>query len=135
MAKKDKSDSGDYEVGRGRPPKRTQFKKGQSGNPSGRKAGSVNFKTLIQKVASTEIPVNDNGTERRVSLLEGVLLRQAQEALRGNNTAAQTFLGLCQQHLPAADPDVAVELPSDDEAILRRALGRTQNTEEEDDND
>jgi|KBSSwiStaDraftv2_1062776.scaffolds.fasta_scaffold2937806_2 hypothetical protein len=30
-------DNDDYEVGRGRPPKHTQFVKGQSGNPSGTK--------------------------------------------------------------------------------------------------
>lgn len=32
---KKKKTKGDYEVGKGKPPKHTQFKKGQSGNPSG----------------------------------------------------------------------------------------------------
>ena len=32
-------DGADYEVGYGKPPKHTRFKKGQSGNPKGRPKG------------------------------------------------------------------------------------------------
>lgn len=35
----------DYSVGKGKPPKHTQFKPGQSGNPKGRPKGSNNLKT------------------------------------------------------------------------------------------
>ena len=37
----------DYAVGYGKPPRQTQFKKGQSGNPNGRARGSKNLATLI----------------------------------------------------------------------------------------
>lgn len=133
MAKNGKSGSGDYEVGRGRPPKHGQFQKGRSGNPSGRKTGSVNLKTLVRKVASTEIPVNDNGQERLVSVLEGILLRLAQDALRGNSRAAQVTLTLCQQYLTEDEPEGAKELPDEDEAILCRMLGKPSHDTETDD--
>jgi hypothetical protein len=122
MAKNGKSGSGDYEVGRGRPPKRTQFQKGRSGNPSGRKTGSVNLKTLIRKVASTEIPVNENGEERLVSLLEGIILRLSHGALRGDIRATQIILTLFQQYLTDEEPEGGKELPAEDEAILGREL-------------
>jgi hypothetical protein len=37
----------DYQVGYGKPPKDTRFKKGQSGNPRGRAPGAKNLKTLL----------------------------------------------------------------------------------------
>jgi hypothetical protein len=40
-----KGDSGDYQVGYGKPPKHTQFKPGKSGNPQGRPKGTKNLKT------------------------------------------------------------------------------------------
>ncbi len=36
-----KAPKGSYEVGYGKPPKQTQFKKGQSGNPLGKKEGDT----------------------------------------------------------------------------------------------
>lgn len=42
------------EVGYKKPPKHTQFKKGQSGNPAGRTEGSFNFTTIIAELAADE---------------------------------------------------------------------------------
>jgi hypothetical protein len=42
MRKKQQPKAKRYRVGYGKPPKRTRFKKGRSGNPKGRKRGSRN---------------------------------------------------------------------------------------------
>ena len=41
-----------YKVGKGKPPKRTQFKKGQSGNPSGARKHDQNLKTIKRLLRS-----------------------------------------------------------------------------------
>src|SRR5262245_29748444 len=38
-----------YEIGYGKPPRHTRFQKGQSGNPRGRKRGSVNTEITLRK--------------------------------------------------------------------------------------
>ncbi len=40
--------SKDFETGFGRPPKKFQFKKGESGNPNGRPPGSKNIKKELE---------------------------------------------------------------------------------------
>ncbi len=45
------SSSGDYEIGYGKPPKETRFKKGYCGGP-GRAKGSISFARLFEKVLS-----------------------------------------------------------------------------------
>ena len=43
MSRKKRRPGARYRIGYCRPPKRTQFKKGQSGNPKGRRKGSRNM--------------------------------------------------------------------------------------------
>ena len=52
MSKKSKKPNADYEVGFGKPPKATQFKGGQSGNPKGRPKESVSFALKLEKAMS-----------------------------------------------------------------------------------
>src|SRR5215469_15592455 len=51
----------DYEVGYGKPPRHTRFKKGQSGNPRGRPCGSKNLKTLLSEALSEPVIITENG--------------------------------------------------------------------------
>jgi hypothetical protein len=64
----------DYEVGHGKPPKSTQFKKGQSGNPKGRPKGSKNFATVYHKVGREFVTVKENGRTRRLTKQEALLV-------------------------------------------------------------
>ncbi|NBJ10914.1 DUF5681 domain-containing protein [Microvirga arsenatis] len=111
-----------YEVGRGKPPRSSQFKPGQSGNPGGRKKGSVNLKTIMTAVLESEIELTENGRKRRVPLLEAIILRQAQDALRGQLRAIDSLLDRYERHAghEVKRPD---ELPEEDLVLLERVLG------------
>src|SRR6266566_3065012 len=57
----------DYEVGYGKPPLHTRFKKGQSGNPRGRPRGAKNFTSLVSDALDQRVVVTENGKRREIS--------------------------------------------------------------------
>ena len=63
----------DYEVGYGKPPRHTRFKKGQSGNPRGRACGSKNLKTLLSEALNEPVIVTENGRRRKITKREAIV--------------------------------------------------------------
>ncbi len=66
----------EYEVGYGKPPKHTQFKKGQSGNPKRSKNKPITFRKALTEAVNKEVPATNNGalitTTRLVLAAEGI---------------------------------------------------------------
>ena len=60
-----------YEVGYGKPPKHSQFRPGQSGNPAGRRKGVRNLKTDVKRTLATPVKVKEGGRTRTRSTQEG----------------------------------------------------------------
>lgn len=84
--------TGIYEVGYRRPPKKSQFKPGQSGNPKGRPRGAKNEATILHNIFNRQIEMREGGRVRKVSVLEGMLLRFTDDALKGNPKSAAFLL-------------------------------------------
>jgi hypothetical protein len=70
----------DYEVGHGKPPAKTKFQKGKSGNPSGRpkRRNPPNepldpLKVLIA-VSKSPMTINEAGKKKKVSKLEALVM-------------------------------------------------------------
>ena len=63
----------DYEVGYGKPPSHTRFKKGQSGNPRGRPCGSKNLKTLLSEALNEPVIITENGRRRKITKREAIV--------------------------------------------------------------
>lgn len=113
-----------YEVGYGKPPRKSRFRKGQSGNPKGRPKGSLNFATVARKVLSKRVSMNLNGKQRSVPVYEAILIRQCLGGLEGKQRAVEQILKLAAEVM-GAEPDHAVEtLSNDDRKILEGFLER-----------
>jgi Family of unknown function (DUF5681) len=83
----------DYEIGRGRPPKATQWKKGQSANPGGRKSPrSIGLLEMIDKLLLTPVKVAVNGESKRVAVLKVILEQLWNKAIAGDRRARAVFL-------------------------------------------
>ena len=116
----------DYLVGYRRPPVRSRFQPGSSGNLKGRPKNGKNLKTLIRQALTAKISIKEGPNSRRVSKLEGVVLRQLQSALKGDDRSAMAVIKMATQmgFLDDADsnPAEATPLSASDERILEQLL-------------
>jgi hypothetical protein len=88
-----KNGTRDRNVGYGRPPRAHQFKPGQSGNPKGRPKGAKNESTILRDVLHRKIEIRDRGGRvRKIMTLEGIILRMADDSLKGNIRSAGFLL-------------------------------------------
>jgi hypothetical protein len=103
-------------VGYGKPPRATQFKPGQSGNPKGRPKGRKSETTMLNELLFQKIRIREGGRERRITLFEGMLRRFAEDSLKGNIKAAAFLFNRFSMARP--DGTDETELTDDDKAIL-----------------
>jgi hypothetical protein len=77
MAKKERRPGDPYEVGFGKPPKRTRFKKGRSGNPFGRPRKKPDVYSELTKVLREKVTIAVDGQPEKVTVQQALLLRLA----------------------------------------------------------
>ncbi|MEM8936284.1 MAG: DUF5681 domain-containing protein [Pseudomonadota bacterium] len=81
-------------IGYGNPPKAGQFKKGQSGNPAGRPKGSKNMRTLFESLEAKQIPIKNEAGDDQVGVIEAIILKLGENALKGDHKAIAKILEL-----------------------------------------
>jgi len=79
----------DYEIGYGRPPRHSQWRPGQSGNPKGRPRDAKNERTILREVLGTRIPVQYGHRTRKVCVREAIFLKIVDGALKGDARKAE----------------------------------------------
>jgi hypothetical protein len=125
MADQDHSDR-PYEVGRGKPPKHTQFKKGQSGNPKGRGKGVRNFATEIQAELDTLIPITEDGKRKKITKRKAVAKQIVNKAASGDTKVIPVLLNEARQHEdgPANAPGSEVLCRAEDQMVMANIVRR-----------
>src|SRR5262249_29705468 len=129
VAGSEKGSKGDYAIGYGRPPARTRFKPGKSGNPNGRPAGRPHAKTTVARVISEKVSVREGQKTRHMTKLEAMVQAHALKAIKGDARSASIVIGLIARMglLGEQEDETLAALPQDDAAIvddfLRRIAG------------
>ena len=116
----EKSSSGDYEIGYGKPPKRTRFKPGESGNPRGRPNGTKNLKSDLTEELGEKIVVREGEETRRVSKQRAVVKTLVAKTLKGDARSGSLLLGMMMRLLDTGEdaPEPSEPLNDDELEIL-----------------
>jgi hypothetical protein len=109
-------------TGYGRPPIEHQFKPGQTGNPRGRLKGKKNEATILHELLNRKITVREAGKPRKITVLEAILLRFTEDALKGNTKTAAFLFNRYESQTPNASDDSS--LTEEDREILNSFVRR-----------
>jgi|GEM_PF-1282321 hypothetical protein len=90
--------SAPYQVGYGKPPMHTRFRKGQSGNPGGRprRAASERANALALREAYRTVTVKEGGRAFALPAIQAILRSQILLAAKGNVQAQRAVLAAIQ---------------------------------------
>jgi hypothetical protein len=120
----------DEDVGYGKPPRAYQFKPGQTGNKTGRPKGAENEETILRKLLQHKVRINENGKVRKITFLEAILRKVAEDCLRGNIKSVGFLLN--RYYAAAAGGATQADLSEDDKAVLDAYLRQLKNNSEDD---
>ena len=122
MSKRQRRPGEPYDVGYGKPPKQTRFKKGLSGNPNGRPPKKPDLYTELRRVLNELITVTIDGESERVTVQQALLLRLRDQALRG-----EVWAGKLLQKVIDAIPEGSTQYDGIEQAVnLFRIKARLQ---------
>jgi hypothetical protein len=89
MSEENMSDG--YEVGYGKPPRNTQFRKGVSGDPKGRPKKALDFDHALLRESRVSVTINENGQRRRITKHELAIKQLLNKTIGGNIPAARIY--------------------------------------------
>jgi len=120
-----------YEVGRGRPPKHTQFTKGTSGNPKGRGKGVKNFATELLEELAIRVPIAENGRHRKITKRKAVAKQVVNKAASGDLKAIPVLLNELRplESRSAAGPGPEVLCRPEDQLVMANIVKRIREAE------
>jgi hypothetical protein len=115
----------DYNIGRGKPPTATRFRKGQSGNPKGRPKGTRNLKTDLEAELGQRIHIKENDLPLQVSKQRALVKTLTAKSLKGDTRAASLLLSMVWRLIDKDPPrEPTRDFAAEDQAILDDYLRR-----------
>jgi Family of unknown function (DUF5681) len=97
-----------YDVGYKRPPRHTQFKRGQSGNPKGRAKGVQNHRTTLSRVVNEKVSVREGDKTRRMTKFEAMLQAHTLKGMKADTRSALVILNLLSKTRLLGDEEDAI---------------------------
>lgn len=105
--------------------KSTRFGVDDGRKRPGRSKGSKSLKTVYQAIAEMPVRANVPGMPKRISTKEGIVLKERDQALRGDHRAREHFLKCLAEYSPIeVELDRTGQLLADDEIVLADAFRR-----------
>lgn len=122
------SDEAEYEVGYKKPPKRSQFKPGESGNRKGRPKRETNVGSAIVRELAVKISVRENNVTKKLTKAQAMAKNVVQKAMSGDMKAVSQLVKLMpkQFEVPASAEQgaSAAEISSAEKEVLERFVAR-----------
>ena len=78
------------------PPIATRFKKGQSGNPTGRPKGALSVSTVLSRSLQEKVVINENGVRKTITKLEAAIKQLVNKAASGELRALRQLVELAR---------------------------------------
>lgn len=131
-----------YEVGYRKPPKRTQFRPGQSGNPQGRPKGAKNLKADLVEELNQKIVIREGERSRKVTKQRAFVKSMVNGAIKGNARATTSMLSTMLRLLDTGERADEIEEPLVEDELeimeaftdsIRRRINDRKAGENEDD--
>ena len=127
-----------YQVGYAKPPHKTRFEKGKSGNPAGRVKGSKNVSKLLLQALGEPVVVNENGERKRITKGEAMIKQLVNKGASGDARSIQLLLAEMRSRLESELPPDQTRQEAKDQLLmlerltveerieLRRLIGKAQ---------
>ena len=108
-----------YSVGKGKPPMDTRFKKGVSGNPSGkRKRPKDPWEAMADLLANRTCSIMIENERQQVPIGEGFIMRLGNDAMQGKPAQTKIFFDLWKETASRLAKQRSDDLsPADDEVL------------------
>ena len=120
-----RDDRGDYQVGYGKPPRHTQFAKGQSGNPRGRPLASKSLATLVSEALNERVIVAEDGGRRKITKGEAIVTQIVNKAAKADWRAIKILLDIHRQIESQTPPEtLESSFSAADDKVLEQIKAR-----------
>ena len=131
-ANKTSENKRDYEVGRGKPPVHTRFKKGQSGNPRGPRP--KNLPALLVDALNEKVVVTIDGERREITKREAVVTQLVNKSAAADLRATKMLVDMlndAEKKAGVAPPPAPAPFAPVDEEVMATFIARLRQSWEE----
>jgi hypothetical protein len=117
------------DVGYKKPPKHSRFKKGQSGNRSGRpkKERLPNLQKTMKNTLMDDVTVTENGRTAKITKLDAMLKQLINKAAGGHMPSIKLALSLLERMPTVANAEAEWEARAKEAQLLRDRINKRLN--------